>query len=96
MLLTFTHFVTESCGYTNDWAIDTMSERYDLSLQLRPLDVVRATVEGRVPESLEDGKEMEGVSYPAVFAAVVHTEGGREAGWCVDICSLFTSKLISS
>ncbi|KZV67706.1 DNase I-like protein [Peniophora sp. CONT] len=57
-----------------------MSGRYDLSSQLRPSDIVRAVVEGRIPESLDDVKETEGPSYPALFAAVVHSEGGRESG----------------
>ncbi|VDB96528.1 unnamed protein product [Peniophora sp. CBMAI 1063] len=58
-----------------------MSGRYDLQLssQLRPLDIARATVEGRVPHDLDDDKGLEG-AYPALFAAVVHSENGRESG----------------
>ena len=63
-----------------------MAEKYNLSSQLRPLDIVRATVEGRVPENLDDDKGIEG-AYPALFTAVVHSESGRDAGWCVGLHS---------
>ena len=63
-----------------------MAEKYNLSSQLRPLDIVRATVEGRVPHKLDDDQGLDG-AYPALFAAVVHSEGGRNAGWCADVRS---------